>query len=254
MFFIISKLYSFLLMPYMWLFLLLLFILIIKNQKRARKLLWITFIGFYFFSNSFIIDELTRLWEFDMTPTEKLQTYDAGIVLGGGMVQIDKKLNRVIYRNNIDRIMQAIDLYKAGKIKKILISSASGTLFERFQNESKILKPFLVRIGIPENDILIDTLSDNTRQNAVQSARILNKEFPKGKFLLITSAMHMRRAIGCFKKVGISPDLYPTNKVSGERKFYFDFMFIPNLEALNGWSGLAHEVFGYVIYAVMGYV
>ena len=255
MFFIISKLYSFLLTPFVWLFLLMLIMLITKNQKRLKKLMIITFCIFYFFSNSFIAGEFVDLWEFNMTPKEKLaQSYDVGIVLGGGMIQIDKKLNRLIFRNNVDRIMQAVDLYKEGRIKKILISSAAGTLFERYQNESKLMKPFLVRIGIPAEDILIDTLSDNTRQNAVQCAKILKKDFPGGKYLLITSAFHLRRANGCFRKVGLNVTPYATNKITGIRKYYFDYLFIPNLEALNNWNSLTHEVFGYIVYAVMGYV
>jgi uncharacterized SAM-binding protein YcdF (DUF218 family) len=190
-----------------------------------------------------------------MTRSEKLEkTYDVGIVLGGGMIQIDKDFNRLIYRNNLDRILQAIDLYKEGRIKKILISSAAGTLYERYQNESTLLKPFLLKIGIPAQDILIDSLSDNTRQNALNSSKILNKQFPGGKFLLITSALHMRRSVGCFNKVNVHTTPYATNKITGERKYYFDYLFIPNNDALNSWSALAHEFFGYVIYAVMGYL
>ena len=255
MFFVISKLYSFLLTPFIWLFILLLIILLTKNHKKLKKLLLFTFCGFIFFSNEFIIGEFVRLWEYKITPNERLsKSYDAGIVLGGGMVTIDKKNNRITFRNNTDRILQAIALYKEGRIKKILISSGSGRLVERYQNEARILKPYLIEIGIPENDILTDTVSNNTRQNAEESANILNKEFPKGKFLLITSAEHMRRAMGCFRKVGLNVTAYATNVETGPRKYYLDTLFIPNIEALGGWSNLAHEVFGYVIYAIIGYI
>jgi uncharacterized SAM-binding protein YcdF (DUF218 family) len=255
MFFILSKLYSFLLTPYIWLFILLLLLLIIKNQQKVRRLIIITFCGFLFFSNSFIVGEFVRVWEYNMrTKLQVPDTYDVGIVLGGGMATYDNEYKRIIFWSNTDRILQAVDLYKEGKIKKILISSASGRLFEREQNESRILKPYLIRIGIPEQDIIIDTLSDNTRQNALESKKVLSKEYPGGKYLLITSAIHMRRAIGCFRGVGLAVTPYPTNKIAGHRKYYFDHLFIPNIDALGLWSTLAHEVFGYIIYAAMGYL
>ncbi len=253
MFFILSKLYSFLLTPFIWVFILLLLLLIIKNSKTQRKLIIITFSVFLFFSNGFILGELMRLWEIKMM-RQPVQTYEVGIVLGGGMVTYAKKYDRLIFRKNTDRVLQAVDLYRAGKIKKILISSGSGRIFDKFQNEARLLKPFLLRIGIPEEDILIDTLSDNTRQNALESAKILKKEKIKGKYLLITSAIHMRRAIGCFKKVGIIATPYSTDKLVGDRKFYFDYLFIPNIDVLNNWSAFTHEIFGYLIYAVMGYL
>ena len=195
------------------------------------------------------------MWEYKITPDERLsKSYDVGIVLGGGMVTIDKRYNRITFRTNTDRVLQAIALYKEGRIKKILLSSGSGKLVERYQNEARILKPYLVEIGIPETDILTDTLSNNTRQNALESAKILNKNYPKGKFLLITSAEHMRRAMGCFRKVGLDVTSYPTNVQTGPRKYYFDTLFIPNIEALGEWSGLTHEIFGYISYAIMGYI
>ncbi len=242
-------------MPFTWLLIVLLLMLITKNQKRLRKLVLITFCAFILFSNSFIVAEFIRMWEYNMTPTEKLdKSYDVGIVLGGGMVQIDKGLNRIIFRTNTDRILQALALYKEGRIKKIMVSSGSGTLFDRYQNESLLLKKYLIMIGVPQQDIITDSLSDNTRQNAVESSKILRKEFPNGKYLLITSAIHMRRAMACFREVKLEPTPFATNKITGPRKFYFDVLFIPNIDALNAWSALAHEVFGYLIYAVMGYI
>jgi uncharacterized SAM-binding protein YcdF (DUF218 family) len=255
MFFIISKLYSFLLTPFIWLFILLLIKLLTKNNKKLKKLILITFCVFIFFSNDFISREFVRIWEYKITPDDRLsKSYDVGVVLGGGMVTIDTKNKRITFRNNTDRILQAIALYKEGRIKKMLLSSGSGSLVEKYQNEARIIKPYLIEIGIPEKDILTDTLSNNTRQNAVESAKILSKEYPKGKFLLITSAMHMRRAMGCFRKVGLDVSAYATNVETGPRKYYFDTLFIPNIEALGAWSGLSHEVFGYLSYAIMGYI
>jgi len=93
MFFVISKLYSFLLSPFIWLFILLLLMLVTGNPKRLRKIIIITFCGFIFFSNSFILNEIMNIWEYKTTKKQELsRSYDVGVVLGGGMVTIERDI------------------------------------------------------------------------------------------------------------------------------------------------------------------
>ena len=88
MFYIASKLLAFLTQPIIWVFILLVIALFYKSQRR--KILIISISAFYFFSNSFIADEVTRLWEVKrFTPS---LTYDVGIVLGG-IADYDKITN-----------------------------------------------------------------------------------------------------------------------------------------------------------------
>ncbi|MCD4745677.1 MAG: YdcF family protein [Bacteroidales bacterium] len=241
--------------PIIWIIILLGLSLGLKNPKKSRKTLIITVIVFLFFSNSFIVDEFIRLWELPITGTKYLtENYNVGIVLGGGMVTFDKKNDRIIFRENVDRILQAVELYKTDKIKKILISGGSGSLVFNEMIESVILKKYLITIGIPENDIIIDSISKNTHENAVQSSYILKKNYPDSNYLLITSALHMRRALACFNKEGIKPASYCTNKIVGERRFDIYYLFIPKAENFILWENLIHEVSGYFVYSVFGYI
>jgi uncharacterized SAM-binding protein YcdF (DUF218 family) len=150
--------------------------------------------------------------------------------------------------------LQAVSLYKTGKIKKMIISSGSGSLVFRNMLEASLLKRYLLTIGIPDSVMIVDSLSDNTYQNAINSAQIIKKEFPKGKFLLITSSMHMRRAKACFEKAGITVTPYSTNKETGKRLFDYKNLIIPDIEALGKWNSLIHEIFGYIVYDVSGYL
>ena len=257
MFFLISKIFAFLLNPIIWVFILIILSLFYfrRNANRSRKLIIASLIVFYFFSNSFIVGEFMNLWEKGIT-TDKYLTkpYDVGIVLGGGMITIDTDSNRTSFRHNTDRILQAVKLYKTGKIKKMLISSGSGSLVYRDMLESSLLKNYLVTIGIPDSVILIDSISDNTFQNAVYSAKILKNETKNSKYLLITSAIHMKRAKACFEKQGIKVDIYSTNKEAGKRKWSFDQLFLPSLNAFEQWDKLLHEIFGYFTYWIAGYL
>lgn len=255
-FFILSKLLSFLISPLTWILILLVSSLILKDKKISRKLLIITAIVFYFFTNSFIISEVLRLWEVQVTRDSELKPpYDVGIVLGGGMITYDDDYDRLTFRVNTDRILQAVALYKSGRIKKILISSGSGSLTYRDMLEASLLKRYLTTtLEIPDTALLIDSISDNTRQNALYSADILKKKYPHGKFLIITSATHIRRAMACFEKVGIHATPYSTDKITGKRRFYFNHLLLPNLDSIRHWELFLHEVVGYFVYLVMGYV
>ena len=108
-------------------------------------------------------------------------------------------------------------------------------------------------MGIPEQDFIIETESRNTRENAVFTKQVLDKEIPGGNFLLITSAFHMRRSLGCFNRAGMKVDYYSTDRFSGPRKFEFDNLFIPNSQAFESWKMLIHEVTGFIVYKISGY-
>lgn len=258
MFFIISKILEIFLSPVLWVFLLLILSLLFfgKNIKKSKKLLLTSLILFYFFSNSFIIDEVMRAWEVPFTRTEDLaENYKIGIVMGGGMVTYDFENNRRTYRNNIDRVLQALELYKKGKIDKLLLSGGAGNMVFRDMLEADLLKDFLVNIGVHENDILIDTLADNTYQNAVYCSQLLNKNnLENEKILLITSAVHMRRSLACFKKQGIKVIPFSTNKYAGIRRYQFKHLFVPQFVNFILWEKIIHETIGYIIYDIVGYI
>jgi uncharacterized SAM-binding protein YcdF (DUF218 family) len=77
----------------------------------------------------------------------------------------------------------------------------------------------------------------------------------KGSVLLVTSSFHMRRALAIFNKAGyknITP--FVTNKITGERKFEFDYCFIPNVEAVFSLNLILHEMAGYLTYKIKGYL
>ncbi len=252
MFFILSKLLVFIITPLVWIIILLLFAVFSKIETRKRKCLRWALGLTLLFTNPFIFDESARLWEIPATPYSQLKTYNAGIVLGG-MSQNDEKLNRVQFFRGVDRLIQAIDLYNRGVIKKIIFTSGSGRVLHPEMKEALLMKPYIIKMGIPEQDLYIESESNNTRENAVFTKQLIEKEKIQGPFLLITSAFHMRRGLGCFNKVGIITDSYSTDRYAGPRKFEFDNIFVPNISVINDWTGFIHEMVGYITYKIMRY-
>lgn len=255
MFFIVSKILSYLLTPLFWVLALLIVSLFVKSKKLSRRLILLSVVLFYLLSNHYLMDLFMRSWEYpvkNLAQDEKV--YDVGIVLGGGIITYNEDDKRLIFRNSADRGLQALQLYKQGRIRKILITAGPGSLIYRDKFESGYYRDFLIRIGVPASDIITDSLANNTYQNAVNSKAIMDKLYPGGRFLLITSAMHMRRSLGCFEKVGLKVTPYAVGRLSTLPYYNVEYLFIPDLEALQNWSFLMHEWIGYLIYKVTGYI
>jgi uncharacterized SAM-binding protein YcdF (DUF218 family) len=225
-----------------------------KNGKRKKAAVIFSLVTLYLFSNPFLFDEVMRRWEIPAKQYSELGVYDAGIVLGG-MVKYDPQYDRAQFARGVDRLIQAIDLYKRGVIRKIYFAGGSGEMMQpELGKEGPLVKKYLLRIGIPEGDMIIETESRNTHQNAEFAKPLLDSIVPGGKYLLITSGFHMRRASACFIKEGIVTTPFSTDRHSGPRKFYPDHLLIPDAEAMAAWDNLIREISGYYIYKLIGYL
>jgi uncharacterized SAM-binding protein YcdF (DUF218 family) len=80
---------------------------------------------------------------------------------------------------------------------------------------------------------------------------MLNNHPPR--ILLITSAFHMRRSMGCYKKEGFEFEVLSTNPFCKVR-LYIDDYFIPKAEVIDKWGILIKEIVGTVTYKVAGYI
>ena len=208
-----------------------------------------------FFSNRFISNEVLSLWEIPPTPIASLEKkYTVGIVLGG-VTNTDKKpRDRVYFYKGADRITHAVHLYNRGIIKKILVSGGSSKLINRDIKEAHNLHAFLRMLGIPEEDIIVEDEARNTYENASLSAEILKKEFRGEKHLVITSAFHLRRAMGCFRKTGLDVEGFSTDFYGKERQYTLDKFILPDLSAFADWQLIIREWLGFFFYKISGYL
>ena len=127
MFFFVSKILTSLFTPIVWVFVFFLFSFFTRNPKRKKRAFVFGLVLFYLFSNSFILEEVNRVWEIPATRYSDLKTYDAGIVLGG-ILSYDRSYDRIQFYRSADRLFQAVELYKKGFIKKIFFVGGSGSI------------------------------------------------------------------------------------------------------------------------------
>jgi len=253
MFFYLSKILQYLISPTVWIVVTFLLSMVLKEAKLKRYLGIFSLSMLLFFTNPFIFHEFMRAWEPDAIQKEELKAeYDYAIVLSG-MITYDEKFERINFKSSTDRLLQAIDLYNDGIIKKFYLTGGSGEIFNQKHKEASILQEYLIHLGIPESDILIEPNSKNTYENAVESKKLINPD-DELNLILITSAFHMRRASGCFLKQGYKFDTYVVDRYSGKRKYTLDQLIVPKAEVLEGWTLLIHEISGYIVYDVVGYL
>lgn len=254
MFFFFSKLFLFLIQPINWIVALLLFAVFTKNEKWKTRSRNFALILLLFFTNRFVCNLAIKSWETDVQPISELrQDYDIGIVLGGySNFNLEPK-ERYHFNSSANRLTQSIELYKAGKIKKILVTGGSGSWLNETPNEAEEIKPFLIKMGVLENDIIVEPLARNTHENATFTKQILQKNYPDASCLLITSAFHMRRSKACFQKEKIQFSPFSTDILGEENHLSANFIFIPNPDSLSLWNLLIKEWIGVIVYRLKGY-
>ncbi|NVO85180.1 YdcF family protein [Hymenobacter terrestris] len=252
MFFLLSKLLDFLLSPALWIVGLLLAGLL----WRRRRLLWAATALLLFFTNSFLANEALLAWERPPVTLQQLGTgYDAGILLTGITDVHKSPHDRVYLGAGADRLLHTLWLYRAGRIRRIIISGGSGAAFDSVaRTEAADLQILLRLAGVPRQAILLETRSRNTHENALFTKELLAQHPAIKRTVLITSAFHMRRAAGCFAKVGLQPTLFPAAYYSVDRRYTPASLLLPSEEPLRLWGVLLHEMAGYVVYKVLGYL
>jgi uncharacterized SAM-binding protein YcdF (DUF218 family) len=254
MFFFLSKVVYYLVMPFTIMCACFLFALITRNQKRKKRAFIAALIMLFFFSNDFLTNEIMRAWEIEARPIASLKKYKLAIVLTGTTVT-NFPDDRVYFSRGADRVTHTIQLYKEGKVEEILISGGSGKIIGESEPEANKFKKVMVMMGVAEGDIIIENETRNTGESAQEVKKILDANGFKGNdCLLITSAFHMRRSIACYRKAGVNLDSFSTDFYSYPRDYQLDSFIIPKIEAFVSWHKMVKEWVGFVAYKVAGYV
>ena len=258
MFFALSKIIDFILLPICWIFILLLISSLTKSQKSRKRSLLSVLVILTLFSNPWFVN---RLYVFYEQPTISLlqsEYYTWGIVLGGGMIRPgdEDQSDKINVGETADRFIQPILLYKAGKIKKILITGGNtsiGKIKVDKGHETSDVRQLMISMGVNPKDIYMETKARNTRENALYSAQKLKNYIKSEEVLLITSAMHMPRSIRCFEKVGFKVKAYPVDKKGSKNESGLLDLLTPSDQNLSRTSQLIREISGLIIYMIMGY-
>ncbi|MFK7949874.1 MAG: YdcF family protein [Saprospiraceae bacterium] len=252
MFFILSKVLFFIISPSSWIIGLLIYALWTKDRKRKKRVIIANLVLFLFLTNTFLAQQTIGLWEYEKQNIAGVENYEVGILLGGYTLELKENYDFTTLSRNGNRLIQTVELYVAGKIKKIMLSGGNGTIGSDFEEVTSSLN-VLQKMGVKREDIFFEKESRNTYENAIYSAKILKEKYPNGKFLLITSAFHQRRAMACFQKQGLNCDAFSAD-VKSKAKITLLNVVAPDTENIELWQITMKEIVGYLAYKMKGYL
>ncbi|MCW8444405.1 YdcF family protein [Fluoribacter gormanii] len=110
------------------------------------------------------------------------------------------------YRHNsynlclVARVKHAVDLYRANFAPKLLFSGGTDT--EDGANEARTMKKIALSLGVPKEDILLESASTSTYENLLFSKKLL-QEKQLQSIILVTEPFHAPRAILVAQKLGL---------------------------------------------------
>ena len=254
MFFVLSKALDHAFAPLSWAIALLVVAIVLGRRRpvASRRLTVAAVVVLGVFSLEPVSNRLVRVLESRAPRTVRDDvTYDAALLLAGFVEeQPTGEHGAPSYSDAVERLLVTFDLLRTGRARYAIVS---GGLPDRAAKvvESRVLADQLVAWGIARERVIVDRTALNTRDNAVESAR-LARERGFERLVVVTSAFHMPRALGCFRAVGLPVDALPVDYRS------FD-------PATHGWDGQPRvtylhqstlglrEMAGGVVYRVMGY-
>lgn len=198
-----------------------------------------------------------KQWELPAEPFNSYRSkYHSAIILGG-VTDINKlPKDRVFTKQGADRILHAAKLYDLGIVQNLLVTGGSFSDRPDALSEAHQMKKILLQCGIPDSVIMIEAESKNTRENALKSATLLKQnDILDKQHILVTSAFHMRRALGCFEQAGINTIPFSTDFYTSDGRLGVSFLEViyPTEESLYKTFRVFREVLGYVVYKALSY-
>jgi Uncharacterized conserved protein len=134
------------------------------------------------------------------------------IVLGGGIAAGGYNHDAPYLLNGwVDRITTALKLKRLYPQARLIYSGGSADLIGDKPSEAEAFSRLLVDLYGNDLGFEREDRSRNTWENAVFTLEMIPPEAREGTWLLVTSAWHMERALGIYRKLGWTPTPYPTD-------------------------------------------
>lgn len=171
-----------------------------------------------------IVNELGRYVEASGLSTARPEVqYDVVVVLGGNPARTEAGAAAV----------------REGRARYLLYAGAYG-------GAERVVRSELLAFGAAADRIVVEPRSRNTRENAVEAARLIAERGWRS-VVILTSVSHVERAAGCFHRLGLRPDVLAVMDAPPLPDG------TPRAAVLRRSSDLLHELIGRVVYRVVGY-
>ena len=169
----------------------------------------------------------------------------AGIIVLGGSIEADLSAAHgvAVTSGGADRVIAAAALANRYQKARIIYSGGSSKLIYDDAREADYATALFESLGVSRERLTMERRSRNTQENA-EFSKALAAPKSGERWLLVTSAYHMPRSVGLFRKAGFSVETYPVDWRAGERAdlVMFSSVAVDGLErtdvAIREWMGL----------------
>lgn len=164
------------------------------------------------------------------------------VVLSGGTYRLPRSPEdyAALEATSLRRLFSGIVLWRQAGAERLVIAGGG-----RVVPESVLLANLAMSMGVPSSAVEVEGRSHTTWENALNVAKLTPK-VPQ-RIWLVTSALHMPRALGAFRAWGFDPCAWPSESLY--RSFYpSPGYFIPQQSSLEKAGMAIHEIVGGLVY------
>lgn len=174
----------------------------------------------------------------------------AGIVVLGGAVdaRATKERGQLTLNAAAERLTAFLALARRYPDARLVYTGGSGSLTAPEAREADAVRPHLAGLGLDPSRVVFERRSRNTHESAIMAAGIVKPQ-PDQVWVLVTSALHMPRAAGCFERAGWKTVAYPVDFLFPTDVPMFRFDLAGGLARL---GAVLHEIAGLFVYRLAG--
>lgn len=175
---------------------------------------------------------------------------DGIITLGGAVNQfVTAGRNQPQITGAGERLTAFIELSRRYHAARLVYAGGTGSISRQDLKEETVARKLFIRLGLDNRRVFFESRSRNTFEGAVATFNHL-KPSTGEKWVLITSASHMPRAVGAFRRAGWTVIPYPVDFRTTGKGSWLDFD-LNLLSGLNLLDAALHEWVGLLAYRIM---
>ena len=228
-----------------------------KEKQKTGKYVCLTgAIGLFLFSQPLVAHYLVRSLESRYLPQAVYPQSSAIVLLGGAVTPPVAPRIYPETSDAADRVLHAVRLYKKKFAPYIITSGRPIIHFDKQRmNEARTTHQLLTELfAVNSDDIILEEHSRTTHDHAITMDRMFAARGMKKEIILVTSALHMTRSVGVFKKQGFAVHPAPTDYIMEKRALSGYLDFFPSAEALALSTRAIHEFYGIIGYKLFGWI
>jgi uncharacterized SAM-binding protein YcdF (DUF218 family) len=227
-----------------------------KQDGRVTTMVLVVawFAVYAVFTAPAVVNPLIVFIEQSDIPDSDCETGSHVIVLGGG-VDSRARTAAEYYRMRPATFVRATNAASIAleepTIKLLVAGGAIGSVAE-----ADVIAHYLVALGVAEERLVLDRYSSNTRENALNALSLLSEETVEGPVRLVTSALHMKRAIKTFSKA-FQGSGFTVCPIRVDFQGFTDpaaYALMPQTTSLVKFDLWIHEVIALAVYRLRGWI